>query len=106
MRLNSYPKCDLGLLIRGIMLSIGIPYEINVRIDYTDQHDTHCMADQLISIEPIIPPAMRCTSDFSCELKQVELCNTHREYQSYFNTELLCRHNETQLLISSIGIDQ
>ena len=28
---------------------------INVRIDYTDQHDTHCMADQLISIEPIEP---------------------------------------------------
>ena len=24
----------LGLLIRGITLSIGIPYEINVRIDY------------------------------------------------------------------------
>ena len=57
MRLNSYPKCDLGLLIRGITLSIGISYEINVRIDYTDQHDTHCMADQLIStcIEPIEP---------------------------------------------------
>ena len=34
MRLNSYPTCDLGLLIRGITLSIGIPYEINVRIDY------------------------------------------------------------------------
>ena len=34
MRLNSYPTCDLGLLIRGITFSIGIPYEINVRIDY------------------------------------------------------------------------
>ena len=34
MRLNSYPTCDLGLLIRGITLSIGIPYETNVRIDY------------------------------------------------------------------------
>ena len=34
MRFNSYPTCDLGLLIRGITLSIGIPYEINVRIDY------------------------------------------------------------------------
>ena len=57
MRLNSYPTCDLGLLIRGITLSIGIPYEINVHIDYmyTDQHGTHCMADQLISIEPIEP---------------------------------------------------
>ena len=45
MRLNSYPKCDLGLLIRGITLSIGIPYEINVRIDYTDQHGTHWVAE-------------------------------------------------------------
>ena len=34
MGLNSYryPTCDLGLLIRGITLSIGIPYEINVRM--------------------------------------------------------------------------
>ena len=55
MRLNSYPTCDLGLLIRGITLSIGIPYEINVRTDDTDQHGTHWVADQLISIEPIEP---------------------------------------------------
>ena len=45
MRLNSYPTCDLGLLIRGTTLSIGIPYEINVRIDYTDQHGTHWVAE-------------------------------------------------------------
>ena len=47
MRLNSYPTCDLGLLIRGITFSIGIPYETNVRIDYmyTDQHGTHWVAD-------------------------------------------------------------
>ena len=44
MRPNSYPTCDLGLLIRGITFSIGIPYEINVRIDYTDQHGTHWVA--------------------------------------------------------------
>ena len=43
MRLNSYTTCDLGLLIRGVTLSIEIAYEINVRIDYTytDQHGTH-----------------------------------------------------------------
>ena len=34
MRPNSYPTCDLGLLIRGITFSIGIPYETNIRIDY------------------------------------------------------------------------
>ena len=46
MRLKSYPTCDLGILIRGTTLSIGIPYEINVRIGcmYTDQHGTHWVA--------------------------------------------------------------
>ena len=45
MRLNSYPTCDLRLLIRGITLGMGIPCEINVRIDYTDQRGTHWVAD-------------------------------------------------------------
>ena len=45
MRLSSCPTCDLGLLIRGITLSVGIPYEINVRTGYTDQHGTHWVAD-------------------------------------------------------------
>ena len=29
MRPKSYPTCDLGILIRGTTLSIGIPYETN-----------------------------------------------------------------------------
>ena len=54
MRLNSYPTCDLGLLIQGTTLSIGIPYATNVRTDYTDQHGTHCgrSTNYSNSIEP------------------------------------------------------